>query len=188
MIRNRDEPPPHRRLPPLLLRPPVATDGRAVHALVASCQPLDPNSLYCNLLQCSHFAPTCCIAELHGRAVGFVSGYLHPQNPDVLFIWQVAVAAEARGRGLGRQMLHELIARPACARVTTMHTTITPSNRASWALFDSFARDLGAPLRSSEYFDRVAHLDGRHETEMLVAIGPFADRDMRSTARTRRTA
>jgi len=155
------------------LRPPVATDGRAVHALIAACPPLDPNSLYCNLLQCSHFAPTCSIALSDDRAVGFVSAYRPPEAPGTLFIWQVAVAAEARGRGLGKQMLSEILRRPSCAGVTELQTTITPSNRASWALFGSFARDMAATLTSRTFFDRHAHLDGRHESEILVAIGPL---------------
>lgn len=155
------------------LRSPAAADGRAVHALIASCPPLDPNSLYCNLLQCSHFAPTCSIAVRGDRAVGFVSAYRLPEAPETLFIWQVAVAAEARGCGLGKQMLSEILGRPVCAGVIELQTTITPSNRASWALFSSFARDAAAPLTSREFFDRHAHLDGHHESEILVSIGPL---------------
>merc|ERR1712169_161542 len=37
-------------------RKPVSTDGSDVFALVERCKPLDVNSMYCNLLQCSHFA------------------------------------------------------------------------------------------------------------------------------------
>ena len=40
------------------LRTPVKDDGFRLHQLVAECPPLDPNSIYCNLLQCSHFAET----------------------------------------------------------------------------------------------------------------------------------
>lgn len=171
-----------------LLRPPRASDGRAVHELIANCPPLDANSLYCNLLQCSHFAPTCCVAELTERVVGFVSAYRHPQQPEVLFIWQVAVAASARGAGLARTMLGELLGRSACAGVMTLQTTITPSNHASWSLFRAFARELNAPLSSTPCFDRLIHLDGQHESELLVSIGPFATRVARPFSRIRRTA
>ena len=157
----------------LELRTPVAADGRAVHDLVAACPPLDPNSLYCNLLQCTHFAATCGIAVGDGRLLGFVSGYLLPGSPEVLFIWQVAVRGEARGMGLGKKMIREILGRPICAGVTHLHTTITASNRASWALFSALARDASAPLSSRELFDRHTHLDGQHETEILVSIGPF---------------
>src|SRR5690625_5758066 len=42
----------------LLFRKPSAKDGYPLHELVAASPPLDPNSAYCNLLQCTHFADT----------------------------------------------------------------------------------------------------------------------------------
>ena len=41
---------------PLTFRHPVREDGQAVHDLIDSCEALDDNSLYCNFLQCTHFA------------------------------------------------------------------------------------------------------------------------------------
>lgn len=170
---------------------PRAEDGRPVHDLIARCPPLDPNSLYCNLLQCTHFAATCVVAqidsEIDSTIVGFVSGYIVPDFPDaparpsgqstqrgeILFVWQVAIDAAARGQGLGKRMLTHLLDRPACAAVNELHTTITPSNRASWALFESFARERNATLTHATHFDRHAHLDGAHESEALVRIGPL---------------
>lgn len=172
------------------LRRPRGVDGRAVHALIAACAPLDRNSLYLNLLQCTHFAETCVVAEAAGapgRLAGFVSGYLLPARPRALFVWQVAVAAEARGRGLARRMLLELLARPACAEVTHLETTITPANRSSWALFRSLARRLEAPFAARPMFDRDVHLDGVHESEELVTVGPFAPQARASAAAERRT-
>src|SRR3546814_16914023 len=46
------------RLPDFSFRNPVAEDAQAIHDLIAACPPLDTNSLYCNLLQCTHFAET----------------------------------------------------------------------------------------------------------------------------------
>src|SRR3546814_14681168 len=44
------------RLPDFSFRNPVAEDAQAIHDLIAACPPLDTNSLYCNLLQCTQFA------------------------------------------------------------------------------------------------------------------------------------
>src|SRR5512138_993106 len=161
------------------LRRPRAADGKSVHALIAACAPLDTNSLYLNLLQCTHFADTCVLAERTDAApspAGFVSGYLLPNRPNVLFIWQVAIAASERGQGLARAMLFDLLERPACAGVDHIQTTITESNGASWALFRSLARSLACPIEDRLLFDRNAHLDGVHESEILVTIGPFTPR------------
>src|SRR3546814_17448388 len=76
-------------------RRPQKADGPAIWALIRSIQALDDNSLYCNLLQCSHFADTCALAEVGGRPLGWISGYLPPEAHDTLFIWQVAVHPDA---------------------------------------------------------------------------------------------
>lgn len=65
----------------ITLRTPVKDDGYRLHQLVAECPPLDPNSIYCNLLQCSHFAETGVAAEKEGDLVGFISGYIPPNSP-----------------------------------------------------------------------------------------------------------
>jgi L-2,4-diaminobutyric acid acetyltransferase len=151
----------------------VATDGAGVHQLIADCPPLDTNSLYCNLLQVSHFRHTSVVAELDDRLVGAISGYLIPERPDTLFIWQVAVGSAARGQGLALRMLNHIVDRPACRDVRFMETTITEDNAASWGLFRKFADKRDAPLDSETGFDRERHFGGQHATEMLVRIGPF---------------
>ncbi|ARU55532.1 GNAT family acetyltransferase [Oleiphilus messinensis] len=158
----------------ITFRPPSALDGAQVHRLVSLCPPLDPNSMYCNLLQCSHFSDTSVAAVSDDVLVGFISGYLIPNQSETLFIWQVAVGEQARGQGLAGRMIEQILLRSACSDVRYLNTTITESNQASWRLFESIARRLGAELNSSVYFDRDQHFAGDHDSEMLVRIGPFS--------------
>nr|WP_226663827.1 diaminobutyrate acetyltransferase [Microbulbifer aggregans] len=157
----------------VVLRRPVSEDGADVHQLIGSCPPLDENSLYCNLLQASHFSATSVAAELNGELVGFISGYLIPERPNTLFVWQVAVAEQGRGMGLAGRMLREILARDVCEGVTHLETTITPDNAASWALFRGLARKLETGCEDTVMFDRERHFKGRHDSEKLVRIGPF---------------
>lgn len=152
---------------------PTADDGQAVHRLIAACPPLDQNSVYCNLLQCTHFADTCVAVKRDDRLVGWVSAYRPPQEPDTLFVWQVAVGEEARGLGLAGRMILHLLEQPACAGVERIKTTITPDNSASWGLFKAVARKLSAPLDDAPWFVKGQHFPPGHETEQLVSIGPF---------------
>ncbi|MCP1336369.1 diaminobutyrate acetyltransferase [Futiania mangrovi] len=153
-------------------RMPEEGDGAQIWALVKEST-LDDNSMYCNLLQCTHFADTCAVAEMDGEIVGWVSGYIPPQEPDVLFIWQVCVSEKARGRGLAKKLILSLLHRPACAEVRRIRSTITADNQASWALFGSVAEKLGTVLTRRPHFTRDNHFDGAHATEHLVTIGPF---------------
>jgi len=158
---------------PITLRAPTAEDGAAVYELIAQCPPLDTNSMYCNLLQSSHFSETSVAAELDENIVGFISGYVLPKQPDTLFIWQVAVGEKARGQGLAGRMLRDILDRPATEKVAFIETTITSDNRPSWALFESLANKLSAELNHSVMFDRQQHFADQHDTEMLVRIGPI---------------
>lgn len=160
-------------LPAALLRKPRPTDGNAVHELIGNCPPLDTNSRYCNLLQCTHFADTSALAECDGTVVGFVSGYRPPASPKDLFIWQVAVSAIARGQGLGRRLMLDILDRPENRDLRLLHTTITPDNHASWAMFEGLARTLGAPSRRKLLFDAEHHFGGHHDSEHQLTIGPF---------------
>lgn len=157
----------------ILFRLPSLEDGMAVFRLVESCPPLDMNSSYCNLLQCSHFANTSVVAQMNGALVGFISGYVIPARPNTLFVWQVAVAEQARGLGLASRMLDHILARPHCADIAYLETSITQDNHASWALFKSLARKLSADFQSSIWMDKDAHFTGLHDSEALVRIGPF---------------
>ena len=143
-------------------------------ALVRESPPLDVNSAYAYQLVCTHFADTSVVAEDDGRLVGMVSAYLVPVRHDTVFVWQVAVAAAARGHGLAGRMLHELVARPACAHVRFLETTITPSNAPSWQLFRSLARKYRADLHTVDTFRGVEVGGADHEDEQLLRIGPLA--------------
>ena len=134
--------------------------------------------MYCNLLQCTHFASTSVAAEYQNDLVGFISGYLVPERPGSLFVWQVAVSDRVRGKGVATGMLKHILSRPQCRSVTHLETTITDSNRASWALFEGLAKKFHAGLEQSVIFDRNIHFEGEHDSEMLVRIGPFSRSDI----------
>ena len=157
----------------LLIEQPLSVDGVNVHDLVAACPPLDTNSLYMNLIQTTHFAETCALARKDGEVVAWVSGHIPPQEPETYFLWQVAVGEKARGQRIAKRLVADIFSRPACKDVRYLKTTITRDNEASWGLFRSIARWLDAPLQESDFFDKDRHFKGRHDSEILVTIGPF---------------
>lgn len=157
----------------LAIGKPGAEDGAAIHRLVGACRSLDQNSLYAYLLLCHHHAETCVLAREGRRLVGFASAYFPPAQPDVIFVWQVAVHPDRQGRGLGRALLAEMMSRPAVRDARYLETTVSPSNQASRALFNSLARKLGAPCVERDLFDARLFHPEIHETEVLLRIGPI---------------
>ncbi len=168
----------------LVLRSPQPTDGQALHQLVQGDSGLDQNSLMCNLLQCSHFADTSVAAFDGDQLVGFVSAYKHPNRPRSLFVWQLVVAEHLRGLGLGKRMLRWLLEQPACEHIYELSAAITPTNAATWKLFDSFARECGALPVKSMLFSREEHFKDAQEDQYLLSISPLPNRaPLKSMAR-----
>jgi len=154
-------------------RRPTVEDGRALWRLVVDAGSLDRNAGYTYLLLCRDFAETCIVAAKGDAIVGFVTGYRPPAERDVLFVWQVCVSQEARGRGLASALLDGLLVSEGCRGVRFLETTVTPSNAPSRAMFNALARRLGAEIDESPGFDEGLFPEDGHEPERRFRIGPF---------------
>lgn len=149
---------------------PRNSEAAAIHQLIQQCPPLDLNSIYAYLLLSEHFADTCVVAKGSEGIDGFVSGYIPPGKPNVLFIWQVAVHSRARGQGLGRQMITHLVSRPNLKHVEFIETTIGPDNRASRGMFAAVARQFNAAISEHTFFDSDLFGSSGHEEERLIRV------------------
>ncbi|WP_082592842.1 GNAT family N-acetyltransferase [Paenibacillus sp. Soil766] len=65
-----------------------------------------------------------------------------PSNPEILFVWQIAVSTEHQGKGIAYSLLRELITGASCTEVRYIETTISPSNAASNRLFRKLAEEI----------------------------------------------
>lgn len=156
-----------------IIRPPTMQDGVAVHDLIRSCPPLDINSLYCNLLQCTHFASTCAIAidATDGESVlGWLSAHRPPTEPETLFVWQVAVAPAARRTRLAHALLDDILARDACRGVVRVGASVTATNVASLGFFESFAQSRGSRVELTPWLDESEAFQSRHDSEWSIRI------------------
>jgi L-2,4-diaminobutyric acid acetyltransferase len=155
----------------LVFRAPGAADGQGIHGLIEACPPLDVNSVYAYHLIARHFASASAVAELDGVLVGVATGYRLPDQPETLFVWQVAVSEAGRGRGLAGRLLRDILARNPGLRF--IHTTIGPGNAASRRVFAKLADELGAEHVYQPYLTAEACGPG-HDPEDLLCIGPFS--------------
>lgn len=137
---------------------------------------VDTNSPYSYLMLSEYFAENCAVAELDGELVGFVTGFRPIDDPETLFIWQIAVDESARGLGVGSRLLNEVVSRPQVPRLRYLEATVTPDNEASKRLFRSFAESWGAECHEEELFSRAdfpRDAGESHDPEIRFRIGAF---------------
>ncbi|WP_199552021.1 diaminobutyrate acetyltransferase [Streptomyces sp. N35] len=155
---------------------PGVKDGAALWRIARDSKTLDLNSSYSYLLWCRDFSGTSVVArDGQGEPVGFITAYIRPERPHTLLVWQVAVDAAHRGRGLAATLLDGLARRVVDVYdVTSVETTITPGNTASERLFTSFAERHGASVEREVLFRAEEFPDGSaHDPEVLYRISPL---------------
>ncbi|MEW1696273.1 diaminobutyrate acetyltransferase [Streptomyces sp. NPDC093249] len=164
-----------------------ADDGSALWRIARDSGELDVNSPYSYLLWCRDFAATTAVArDAGGRPVGFVTGYLRPDAPRTLFVWQVAVDGSHRGTGVAGALLDALSDRVAAEHgLDALEATVTPDNTPSDRMFRTFARRRGAAVTQEVLFPStvfpeppsgaagIAETDDGHQPEVLYRIAPL---------------
>lgn len=160
----------------VVITAPECTDGSQLWRLARDSGVLDVNSSYAYLLWCRDFAGTSAVARVDGVVVGFITGFVRPRAPDTVLVWQVAVDARQRGRGLASRMLHAMVDRLVPQGMRWLETTISPDNTASIRLFSALARDRHTAIERHALFapeDFPVEEPGGHQAEDLYVLGPF---------------
>ncbi|WP_245628170.1 diaminobutyrate acetyltransferase [Shouchella shacheensis] len=153
---------------------PGTDDGASMWELVNQST-LDKNSAYKYVMMSEFFSDTCVVAKRKGKVIGFVTGFIQPERPDTIFVWQIGIDSEARGEGLASRLLAELLSQNEEKEIRYVEATVTPSNTASRSLFQSFARKQKTKCRIRDCFE-TSHFPESgddHEAEELFRIGPF---------------
>lgn len=156
------------------VRTALEDEGALLWQLARDSKGVDLNSPYAYMMTCRNFAATSVVAEVFGQPAGFVIAHRVPGRTHTLFVWQVAVLPEFRGLGIGHRLLDGLVEQPGCIGVRKVEATVTPSNRASKALFTRFAKARGASLDIAEGFGKDDFpADKQCEAERLFTIEPI---------------
>jgi phosphinothricin acetyltransferase len=114
----------------------------------------------------SHHAEHRLVAVESGRVIGWVA--LAPTSSRACYAGvvesSVYVAADARGRGIGRALMEALIASAAAGGIWTIWAGMFPENEPSRALHESLG------FRLVGRFERIARLDGVWRDTVLLEL------------------
>lgn len=154
-------------------RRPTENDGSEMYRIVQQSEVLDVNSPYSYLMWSKYFNKTSIVAVCENQIIGFVTGFIQPEDPNTLFIWQIAVDKHYRGHGLATKLIEQLLVRLREEEIIFLEATVTPSNIPSSKLFKGIAEKQKTNCAIFECFSKELFPDENHETEFTYRIGPL---------------
>lgn len=154
---------------------PTIDDGAAIWWLVSSAGGgLDLNSPYAYLLWCRDFADTSVVVRCGAAVVGVTTGFVRPGAPDTIMVWQQAVCASHRRRGLGTLMVAELLARSTPGGIRYLEATVGPTNAAPVRTLEHLAHEHHSRITRRPLFPAgVFPTAADHPPEILIRVGPL---------------
>lgn len=114
-------------------------DSAAVLKLIEKCGPyVAPYNVYAYWILENYYSSTCIVAEDNNNIIGFVSG-MPSIDKGSIFIWQICVHSDYRGKGISVLLLDSLIKKAKELGFKKIELSISNSNVISQSLFKSYA-------------------------------------------------
>lgn len=115
-------------------------DVQEVIELVARCKPyVVPYNQYAYWILQNYFGSTCRIVKVENKIIGYISA-MPSIDKNTVFIWQLCIDDEFRGKGLGTLLLSSVSDEAIRLGYGNLQLSISDTNTASQSLFKRFAQ------------------------------------------------
>lgn len=98
-----------------------------------------------------YFPSTCLVAEEDGRVLGYIGALLSPEK-QTLFVWQIAVKSDERGRQIGRKLLENVIMAAKNMGITQLEFAINDENIICRRMVEKLVQDLESTITEKEKY------------------------------------
>ena len=111
------------------------TDNALLRHLAKQCPALDLHTQYTYWVNTYYFNKSSFILEDDGKPIGYIMAL---NTPDVIFIWQIGIIKEYRGKGLSYKLISAVM-EYAKSINKPIEVTIASNNKSSFNAFKSAA-------------------------------------------------
>ncbi|AQU81280.1 MULTISPECIES: diaminobutyrate acetyltransferase [unclassified Halomonas] len=153
---------------------PSISDATSIYHIAQKTPQLDSYPEYFYLLWCRDFKNTSLVAKKRENIAGFIIGYLRPDDPQTLLLWQQAMSKETINKGIGIKLLYNLTKQCSLKGTRFIEATIDPSNKGAEKTLKGISKLFNTKISKKDIFDENLFSTNHHK-EVLVRIGPLME-------------
>ena len=150
----------------MIIHNPYFDDYLKMHRLVGRIEGLVQHPAHVYKIMCDHFGDSVFLANegepQETEPVGLMLGIISTKMKGLLFVWQIGVDENARGKGIGSKLLQSTIDHARNVGHRGVMATVETTNIASQKLFEKNGFEIVTEKYQDEY------------TELLISDGKAA--------------
>ncbi|WP_349646354.1 GNAT family N-acetyltransferase [Candidatus Parabeggiatoa sp. HSG14] len=139
-------------------------DIQSVLDLINECSYVEKHSPFVYWVLSNYFGNVTLVGHDSNRIMGFVSSIIGSEPRKSAYIWQIAVDAKWRRKGIARTLIRHLFKEYEKQEIEAVEFSIAPNNNASLALFSNTIVEIGLELIEMDGFHLSVDNLGWQET------------------------
>jgi L-2,4-diaminobutyric acid acetyltransferase len=116
-------------------------DIGSIREFVDYCKPLDLHTHFTYWILAKYFRNTCFVIEEGDRIIAYTGGVRGSVDSENLYLWQIGIAPEYRGKGYFAVLLDKIIISAVKLGCKTIQFSMILDNGASYNAFLKYAQD-----------------------------------------------
>ncbi|MFQ5443154.1 MAG: GNAT family N-acetyltransferase [Nitrospinales bacterium] len=141
-----------------------------VQAFVKSCEPLGIHTAFTYWVLAKYFNNTCFILEKNSQIIGWIAGVTSSSHESTLYIWQIGVAPEHRGKKYSENLIDAIVFVARNNGCKSIHFSISPQNIPCLKAFERYARLNKISMKG---LDKVEIVDSSNNVEDVEILYQF---------------
>jgi len=154
----------------MVIRNCTIEDVDRVRRFVDLCKPLELHTPFTYWTLFNYFSNLCFLMMEGEELIGFISGIRSSLDKDVVYLWQIGISKEQRGKNYASLLIDHFIKAVIGMDCNKIQVSISPENQASYNTFVKYAKEHSynfAKIGEVKYNDQ---LSDKKEYEILYQI------------------
>ncbi|HOI76464.1 MAG TPA: GNAT family N-acetyltransferase [Methanofastidiosum sp.] len=154
----------------MIIRNCTVEDVDRVRRFVDACKPLELHTSFTYWAIFNYFSNLCFLMIEDEKLIGFISGIRSSLDKDAVYLWQIGVSKEYRGKKYASRLIDHLIKGAIFLDCNRIQVSISPENESSYNTFLKYTKEHSynfTKIGEVKYHDT---LTGKNEYEIIYQI------------------
>lgn len=154
----------------MIIRKCMVEDVDILRRFVAECKPLELHTPFTYWTLFNYFSNLCFLMVDEEKVIGFISGVRSSLDNEIVYLWQIGVSKDHRGKNCASLLLDHFIKAVIDLDCSKIQVSISPENQSSYNAFVRYAKENSysfEKIGEVKYYDQ---LSDKNEFEILYQI------------------